>query len=95
MSSPRKRPQPVAVAQAISSAIPLVVGLLVALHIVDLTPDQATHINDSGTQAVAAVLTAVSGLIALAATLRARGKVTPVEDPRNEQGVKLVAARPI
>jgi hypothetical protein len=95
MTMPRKRPQPVAVAQAVSSAIPMIVGLLVALHIVDLTPDQAAHINDAGTQAVAAILTAATGLLTLVATLRARGKVTPLEDPRDDQGVKLVAAQPL
>ncbi|HEY3004516.1 MAG TPA: hypothetical protein VGJ44_19370 [Kribbellaceae bacterium] len=75
-----------------SSAIPTVVGLLVAVGVLDLTPDQATTVSDAGQQAVAGVLTVVSLLTTIVATVRARSKVTPLASPRNSEGVNLVAA---
>lgn len=88
-SSASKRPQPVAIAQSISAAIPTVVGLLVAVGVLDLTPDSAGSVSTAGQQIVAGVLTVVSLVVTVVATLRARAQVTPVADPRDADGVPL------
>ena len=91
-SSASKRPQPVAIAQAISAAIPTVVGFLVAIGALDLTPASAGDVSTAGQQIVAAVLTIASLVVAIVSTVKARAKVTPLASPRTINGEALVRA---
>lgn len=89
---PTGRPRPVAIAAAVSAAIPTVVGLLVALGVIDATPQGVAAVSTAGQQIVAAVLTLVSLVVTVVATLGAHRAVTPLADPRDNSGRPLVAS---
>jgi fumarate reductase subunit D len=89
-SATSRRREPVAIAGAITAAIPTVVGLLVAVGVLDLTPEGAEAVSTAGQQIVAGVVTVVSLVVTTWATLRARAVVTPVADPRDGSGAPLV-----
>lgn len=73
--------EPVLVAQIVA-AIMAVLGALVALGVVNLVPEQLSAVE----QAIGAVLAVI---VPLAATMWARAQVTPLADPRDDEGVKL------
>lgn len=93
-STPVKRPQPVVVAGAISAAIPTIVGLLVALRIIDLTPEGAEGLSAAGQSIIGTLVTLLNLVVGAVAILRARDKVTPLADPRDAAGQPLTPDTP-
>lgn len=78
--------EPVLIAQ-VSAAIMAILSLLVALGVIQIGGEQMAEIE----QAVGAVLTI---LIPLLMAIWARGKVTPVEDARDNAGRQLAPLEP-
>jgi protein-S-isoprenylcysteine O-methyltransferase Ste14 len=87
------RPEPVrnaaAVAASITTAVGLVLTILVVTHV--LTPDDSATLGPALATALPTLVGAVSAVVA---ALRARLKVTPLSAPRDADGQRLVAEIP-
>jgi len=92
-SSPAKRPQPVLGAAGAAAGLTTLVGLVLTLLVVTrvLTPGDSAVLGPAIASAVPTVVGAVSTVLA---ALRARTKVTPLADPRDAIGNRLVSAVP-
>jgi hypothetical protein len=71
--------EPVISAAIIAGAIGAVLTALVSLGVIQMTPEQQ-----------AAILGAVVAVLPIALGIWARGKVTPLENPRDDTGTALV-----
>lgn len=78
------RDEPVAVSNAITVAIPVVVSALIALGVIDWDTDTAARVT-------AGLLALVYVAVAALAAWRARTAVTPLSRPRDDYGRPLVA----
>jgi hypothetical protein len=76
--------EPVAVTSALFAVIQAGITLMTVFGLVTLTPEQ-----------LAAILGFVTVLFALYNSVVVRGKVTPVADPRDDQGQSLVSRSPV
>lgn len=87
------RPEPVRDAATAAAAITTVVGLLLTLSVVFhwITPDDSAVLGPALGSAIPTVVGAVSTIVA---ALRARRQVTPLSDPRDDEGSPLVVEIP-
>lgn len=84
------RPQPVLNAASIAGAVTAVVGAVLTVLVATgvIGQDNADNLSTALTPA----LTAIVGVIStIAAALKARQQVTPLQSPRNDDGTPLVA----
>jgi hypothetical protein len=84
------RPEPVLNAATVASAVVALIGVLAVV----LASFGVVIDVDGLSQAVTAVVTAAFGLVAagapIVAAVKARRRTTPVSDPRDVDGVRLV-----
>lgn len=88
-----KRPEPVLTSANITATIAGLTSLLVTLGVLPAT--SVTQVNTMTEAVVAAVGLVVSTVPTLIHARVARKSVTPLTDPRNAAGEKLVPARPL
>jgi hypothetical protein len=74
--------EPVLITTALLAVVESALTLLMLFKVIDVTPEQAT-----------AILGFVAVVITLVNTLYVRGKVTPLADPKNNEGEPLVALK--
>lgn len=87
-----ERPEPVLDAAKVAAAVALVVGgALTVLAAFGVTVPDPEGVTRAVVSIATGVLTLVSVAATLVAALRARQKVTPLESPRNSDGVPLMA----
>lgn len=71
--------EPVTIAGGVTAAVAAILGALVALGVLDLTAEQT-----------GALVGAVSAIVALVTAFLARHQVTPLSNPRDNTGRRLV-----
>lgn len=71
--------EPVVTAAAIAGLVAAALTMLVSLGVIDLSPEQQ-----------AAILAFVAAAVPIAAALWARQQVTPLVDPKDDEGERLV-----